>query len=63
MDKHKDGFPETYHILPNPFKPILKALGSLCTMHQLSDRSDHFNRGGGPLLDEMLYDLPVDEVE
>ncbi len=46
MDKNKnDGFPENYHILPTPLE-IIKGIGHFikeaCSMHLLSEHSDHF---------------------
>lgn len=45
--KHKDGFPETYHILPTPLE-VIKAIGSfahrLCNQVQYAPEhsSNHF---------------------
>lgn len=41
MTEHKDGFPEKYHILPNPFKAIGHFIKEACSLHLLSPVSDH----------------------
>lgn len=48
--ENKDGFPEKYHLFPNPFKAIGRGLLELCSLHQLSTHGDH------------LFEHPLDEV-
>ncbi len=41
--ENRDGWPESFNLLPNPFKKIGAAINYFFNMHQLSEVSDHFN--------------------
>lgn len=42
MTENKDGWPETFDLVPHPIKRVAKVIGGLFCMHQLASHGDHF---------------------